>query len=124
MTFLTRQEKYVIAFLIIGAICGVSYSYYKKFRPPINLRFKEPLKTNDILQKELNHLLEESKSVNINQAYIEELTKLNGIGPVLAHRIIEYRLREGPFKDKDEIKKVPGIGPKKFESIKDCIVIE
>ena len=124
MAFLTRQEKYIIVFLIIGAICGISYSYYKKFRPPINLRFRDPFQKNDILEEELDHLLKEAKSVNINQASIEELMKLDGIGPVLAHRIIEYRLQNGPFRDKGEIKKVAGIGPKKFEAIKDYIIIE
>lgn len=124
MAFLARQEKYVIAFLIIGAICGVSYSYYKKFHPPINVRFRKPLEDNDVLQKELDNLLKKAKSVNINKASAEELMRLSGVGPVLAHRIIEYRLQNGPFKERDEIKKVPGIGPKKFEAIKDYIVIE
>lgn len=124
MAFLTRQERYIITFLIIGAICGVSYSYYKKFHPPIDLRFREPLPKDDVLTKELDRLLKEAKSVNINRASIEELMKLNGIGPVLAHRIIEYRLQNGPFKDKSEIKKVSGMGPKKFEAIEDCIAIE
>ena len=69
-------------------------------------------------------MLKEAKSVNVNRAPIEELMKLDGIGPVLAHRIIEYRLQNGPFKDRDEIKEVPGIGPKKFDSIRDYIIIE
>jgi comEA protein len=122
MAFLTKQEKYVIVFLIIGAVCGLSYSYYKKFRPPINLNFKERPR-QEVIQN-LDTLLTEEKSVNINQASIEELIKLNGIGPVLAHRIIEYRRKNGPFKDKDKINEVTGIGPKKYEAIKDYIVTE
>lgn len=124
MAFLTRQEKYIIVFLIIGAICGVSYSYYKKSHPPIRLQFRQPLPKDDILQKELDSLLEEAKSVDVNRASLEELMKLNGVGPVLAHRIIEYRRQNGPFQSKAELKKVPGIGPKKFEAVKDYIVIE
>jgi len=124
MAFLTRHEKYIIAFLIIGVICGLSYSYYRRSHPPIDLRFRDPLQEDDIRAKEFDYLLKESKSVNINQASGEELMKLNGIGPVLANHIIEYRLKNGPFKDKDELKKVPGIGPKKFEAIKDFIEIE
>jgi competence ComEA-like helix-hairpin-helix protein len=124
MAFLTRHEKYIIVFLIIGAICGISYSYYRISHPPIDLRFRDPLHEDDILVKEFDYLLKETKSVNINRASMEELMKLNGIGPVLAHRIIEYRLKNGPIKDKDELKKVPGIGSKKFEAIKDYIVIE
>ena len=124
MAFLTRQEKYVILFLIIGAISGISYSYYKKSHPPIDLYFREPLREGDILQKEYDLLLKEEKSVNINLGTMEELIKLKGVGPVLAHRIIEYRLKHGSFNTKEEIKRVSGIGPKTFDAIKDYIVLK
>ncbi len=124
MTFLTRQEKYVIAFLILGAICGLSYSYYKKFHPPIKIRFRHIQKKDAIPTEELDDLLKEAKSVNINKAQMAELMKLKGIGPALAHRIVEYRAAHGLFKDKDELKNVSGIGPKKLEAIKDYISIE
>lgn len=124
MAFLTRQEKYIIAFLVVGAICGVSYSYYKKSHPPIDLRFREQVELDNVLQEELDGLLKEAKTVNLNDATLEELIKLKGIGPALAHRIIEHRIQNGPFKDRSEIKKVPGIGPEKFDAIKDYIVIE
>ncbi len=130
MAFLTRQEKYVIVFLILGAVCGLSYSYYKKSHPPININFQKPfqkddtLQKNDTLQGELDHLLIEAKSVNINQASLEELMKLKGVGPVLAHRIIEYRRQNGFFQSKEGLKKVKGIGPKKFDAIKDYVVVE
>ena len=51
--------------------------------------------------------------VNINTAGLEELQKLNGIGPKMAERIIEYRQTNGNFKTVEEIQKVRGIGPKK-----------
>jgi comEA protein len=124
MAFLTKQEKYIIAFLITGAICGISYSYYRRSHPRIDLRFRNPIQEDETLQKEIDRLLEEAKSVDINSASINELMKLKGIGPVLAQRIIEYRQQNGPFKAKDEVKKVHGMGPKKFEAIKDHITIE
>lgn len=130
MAFLTRQEKYIIAFLAVGAICGVSYFYYKESHPPININFRRPSQKDDALRKdaalqeELDRLLSEAKSVNINRASLEELMTLKGVGPVLAHRIIEYRRQNGPFHNKDELKKVKGIGPKKFDAIKDCVIIE
>ena len=122
MTFLTKQEKYVVIFLLLGAVLGLSYSYYKKFHPPIDIRFKHVEETHP--EEDFDYLLKEAKSVNINQAQVSELIKLKGIGPVLAHRIIEYRISHGSFKDKEELNNVPGIGPKKFEAIKDYIIIE
>lgn len=55
--------------------------------------------------------------VNINQAGLEELTSLPGIGPVTAQKIISYR-EEHLFTRVEEIQKVPGIGPATYEQIK------
>lgn len=65
-----------------------------------------------------------SAKININKAAASELETLNGIGPALAQRIIDYRNKQGPFKDINEIKNVSGIGDKKFEAIKDSISVK
>ena len=41
----------------------------------------------------------------------------------MAERIIEYRQINGAFKSIEEIQNVKGIGPKKFEKMKDHIRI-
>ncbi len=56
--------------------------------------------------------------IPINQASAEELEKLDGIGPILAKRIISYRQSHGGFASLSELKNVPGIGAKKFSSLK------
>lgn len=61
------------------------------------------------------------KFIRINSASVEELDKLNGVGPAIAQRIIDYRVENGGFKTVDEIKLVPGIGDKMFEKIKNEI---
>lgn len=61
--------------------------------------------------------------ININTASQSELETLPGIGPTLASRIIEYRKTTGPFKAVEDIKKVSGIGDKRFEAIKDLITV-
>jgi competence protein ComEA len=55
--------------------------------------------------------------VNINQAPLDVLVSLPGIGPVTAEKIITYR-EEQLFTKIEEIQKVPGIGPATFEQIK------
>ncbi|SHG02779.1 comEA protein [Desulfacinum infernum DSM 9756] len=62
--------------------------------------------------------------VNINTADAEQLQSLPGIGPAIAQRIVEYRTQNGPFKQKEDIQNVQGIGPKKYEAIKDLITVE
>jgi len=64
------------------------------------------------------------KKININTASAKELEELPGIGPVLAEKIVSYREANGPFKSIDELKKVSGIGEKRFQAIKDLIVVE
>jgi len=62
--------------------------------------------------------------ININKATAEELDQgLDGIGPTLARRIVEYRNANGPFAAIEDIKNVSGIGDKKFAAIKDKICV-
>jgi competence protein ComEA len=61
--------------------------------------------------------------ININTASLEELDSLPDIGPVTAQKIIEYRQANGPFTQIEDILKVTGIGPAKFEKIKDKITV-
>ena len=56
--------------------------------------------------------------ININRATAAELDSLDGIGPVIAKRIIEYRKVNGAFTTVEELQKVNGIGGAKFAQIK------
>ena len=55
--------------------------------------------------------------VNINQANVEELTKVPGVGKATAQRIIDYRTQHGPFSSIEDLKKIKGIGKAKFEKM-------
>jgi competence protein ComEA len=52
----------------------------------------------------------ESSLVLLNRASAKEFEALDGIGPVLASRIISYRKSNGPFATVEDLLKVPGIG--------------
>jgi comEA protein len=66
----------------------------------------------------------QAKSININKAGKNELTRLPRIGPKMAERIIAYRKTNGPFKSIDEIKKVKGIGNKTFNKLAPFIIVQ
>ena len=74
------------------------------------------------LQEEIENK-SNNEFVNINTATQTELELLNGIGPSLAGKIIEYRNKNGKFKNIEELKNIPGIGETKYEAIKDNITI-
>lgn len=62
--------------------------------------------------------------ININTADIDLLQTINGVGESLANKIIDYRKQNGKFKSIDDLKNVSGIGEKKFEDIKDKVIVK
>ena len=59
--------------------------------------------------------------ININRASASDLDSLDGIGPVIAKRIIAYRTTSGPFTAPEDLLKVSGIGDAKFAQFKEKI---
>ena len=64
-----------------------------------------------------------SGPININRATARQLDALDGIGPVIAARIVEYRKVNGSFLSIDDLQKVSGIGAAKFAQIKSKVRI-
>lgn len=56
--------------------------------------------------------------IDVNRDDLESLKFLPMIGPTKARRIIEHRMRNGPFKTIQNLTRVPGIGPKTAEGLK------
>ena len=61
--------------------------------------------------------------VDINAATADQLQQLNGVGPALAQRIVADRQANGPFKTVEDLKRVSGIGDKKYASLADSICV-
>ena len=57
-------------------------------------------------------------AVNLNTATKEELESLNGVGPVKAQAIIDYRKKNGDFKNVDGLDSVPGFGDVTMQKLK------
>lgn len=66
----------------------------------------------------------EEKSINLNTANANELTRLPGIGEKTAEKIIELRTERGKFKNLEELLDVKGIGEVKFNKIKNFLYIK
>ena len=56
-----------------------------------------------------------SVGININTASKSLLSYVSGIGEKLAENIVQYRLENGPFEDRKQLKKVPRLGEKAYQ---------
>jgi competence protein ComEA len=59
--------------------------------------------------------------ISLGTATAEQLDELDGIGPTLSERIVEYRAENGGFGSLDELQEVEGIGEKRFETLREAL---
>lgn len=62
--------------------------------------------------------------VNINTADATALQTLDGVGPATAEAIIAWREANGSFSSVEQLMEVRGIGPAKFEAMKDHVTTQ
>jgi competence protein ComEA len=59
--------------------------------------------------------------LSLGAVTVEQLDELDGIGPTLAQRIVEYRTEHGGFRSVGELREVEGIGEKRFASLREAL---
>lgn len=112
---LTSYERKALIFILSVLLVGAGLHFLLRVQA-----------LNKFFYKDMLVSVESSPApvkVNINTASADELTKLKGIGPSLAERIVAYRTEHGPFTSADELTRVKGIGNKKLQQLKDALVI-
>ncbi|MDB4924948.1 MAG: Helix-hairpin-helix motif protein [Mucilaginibacter sp.] len=97
----------------IQKIYGITADDYKRLAPYINIPGAEY--TSDKLTP--------GEVVEINSADSAKLTRIHGIGPAFAARIVAYRQRLGGFLSKEQLKEVYGIDTIKYAEIKNQVSI-
>lgn len=65
----------------------------------------------------------EGQPLDLNTATAGQLEALPGIGHVLALRIIDFRTKNGGFKSVEQLRRVSGIGPKRYAVLKELVFV-
>jgi competence protein ComEA len=58
---------------------------------------------------------------SLGSATIEQLDEVDGIGPALAQRIVDYRAENGGFRSLAELREVEGIGEKRYKTLGEAL---
>jgi competence protein ComEA len=59
--------------------------------------------------------------LSLGTATVDQLDEIDGIGPTLAERIVEYRTEHGGFSSLQELSEVEGIGEKRLETLREAL---
>lgn len=114
---LKRSEKWILGICIVIFLAAVILNMVVQKEDEVFL-FEE-----DVVFPAAYGVSGEGK-ININTASVQQLQQLDGIGPALAERIVDYRQANGEFRRIEDIAFVSGIGSEKFEAIRDDITVE
>jgi competence protein ComEA len=129
---ITRHEGLAVLTLTVLFVTGLTVRHVQEQQvPPVavdSLVAKQPTKTAGPASLDDPTSAEPAapspdNPMNVNDASREALQALNGIGPALSKRIVEYRSTQRPFQQVEELRRVDGIGPKTLADLRPVVTI-
>ena len=145
MTLYTRPQLVVLLLVVVTAGIGLGIGHWRRTHPELVERIEsfdhaptpappaiaEPRapaaprarSESPRLRATPQNGAAPAQPVDVNRASEEELRVLPGIGGVLAARIVEARLRDGPFASLDDLRRVKGLGRAKLERLAAAIAL-
>ena len=123
-----KLGKFEVCAIAAAAACAVFFGGYMVGKGAdkeivISPAAQNVLAASDVPERDLSLPSQDPGRMDLNTATKEELMTLDGIGEVMADRIIEYRDKYGKFSSVPEIMNVNGIGESTFRGIKDFVTV-
>ena len=117
-----KQDLLAEAQMTIVKLLGMDYAYEADAiqDPPVYVALVSAVKD----QLRVTTEPQRSGLLDINTASAQDLEALDGIGPVLAQRILAYRRANGAFRAIEDLQNVQGIGPRTYERFAAHITID
>ena len=106
---MTREERQVTVFFLLAVLSGAAINYVSKMNSGLRILPEAHI-------KELK--------IDLNKADEKALESLPGIGKKLAERIIDYRRQNLKFRHSYELKRIKGITPSRYDSLRDLVTAQ
>jgi len=118
-----KNEKSEPKFAVVAQVLQEEQDISFDENMPVFTKSQEPEDKKEVesAAKTSNAVKKGSKLVYINTAGIDDFSTLTEIGPATAQKIIDYRKENGNFGKIEDLKRVKGIGEKKFETMKEYL---
>ena len=118
----------IIALLLLSLLAWVPTSYAQSFdqnylswkaeQQAWDNRIQVPKSVKRAVSPVQPQSVTDADKISLNQASVEQLQQLQGVGLKKAQAIVAYRQKQGAFKSIDELQQVTGIGPAIFQKNK------
>ena len=109
MFALNREEKKAALVILVFACIGLCVRFAAK--------------TNHSVSRHIA-LEEKITQFDANQITLHELLRFRVFPRKVAESYISFRNEQGPFRDIEDVKRVPGIGPQRFEKLKNILYVD
>jgi competence ComEA-like helix-hairpin-helix protein len=148
MTLYTRRQLVVLLILLTIAGIGLAVGHWRRVRPDVMDQLEQLDRTPASPANSTTPRAEDARSprsrggqstdesailrsaaagaspsIDLNRATMVELTRLPGVGPTLARRIVDARDAQGPFARVADLERVRGMSARKVERLRALVTI-
>jgi comEA protein len=138
----TKNEQKIFLFLSVVFVAGISVKAYRAYVSPPPVRQFDYSASDKEFEDRSTFLMSAptadrtndttstagsangKRKINLNTATKDQLVLLPGIGESIAEQILIYRDEHGEFSTVEELRKIKGIGSKKFEKLRSYVKIK